>query len=250
VTFSRRQLYTTNIKVEFPGVSWLGITSRTVRFMENQPDLPERTLVMKLNKLRERQAEEELLSSVALHRNEIWSELLEDLNRIVRHLRGTVERPRVHFRMADFASFALQIATLWGCRPEVEASLVKLEAAQAELIFEDEPIHQVLEVWLALETNHGRSLDAGTLQREWSRVATQNAIIWPFANGKGLGQRLVQLEDALNQKFRFEIVPDPHSKQNRYRFWPKAACSPARALLHRPAGWPLRDLRDSNSLNS
>jgi hypothetical protein len=221
VTFSRRQLYTTNFKVEFPGVSWLGITSRTVRFMENQPDLPERTLILRLDRLRERQAEEELLTAIAEHRNEIWSELLEDLNRVVRHFRQTTEHPRVHFRMADFASFALQVAALWGCRPEVEQSLAKLEASQAEFVFEEEPIHQVLEPWLMIEANQGRNVEAGMLQQEWSRLATRNAIIWPFANGKSLGQRLVQLEDALNQKVRFEVTPDPHTKQNRYRFWPK-----------------------------
>jgi hypothetical protein len=226
VTFSRRQLYTTNLKIEFPGVSWLGITSRTVRFMENQPDLPERTLILRLGRLRERQAEEELLRAIAQHRNEIWSELLDDLNRVVRHFREVTEHPRVHFRMADFASFALRVASLWGCRQEVEQSLAKLEASQAELVFEDEPIHQVLAVWLAVEGNHGRSMEAGALNVEWSRLAALNKVLWPFANGKSLGQRLVQLEDALNQKLRFEIALDLHTKQNCYRFWPRRVSEP------------------------
>jgi nitrogen fixation/metabolism regulation signal transduction histidine kinase len=133
------------------------------------------------------QAEEELLTAIAEHINEIWSELLEDLNRVVRHFRQTAQHPRVHFRMADFASFALQVAALWGCRREVEQSLMKLETSQAELVFEDEPIHQVLGPWLMIEANHGRNLEAGILQQEWIRLAAKNAIIWPFANGRSLG---------------------------------------------------------------
>jgi hypothetical protein len=83
VTFSRRRLYTTNDKVEFPGVSWLGITARSVRFMERQPDLPDRTLVLKVGRLAERQPEQNLLNAVADRRNAIWSELLDGLNAIV-----------------------------------------------------------------------------------------------------------------------------------------------------------------------
>lgn len=114
VTFSRRQLYTTNSKAEYPGVSWLGITSRTVRFMDNQPDLPDRTLVLKLDRLNEKQPETELLSALSDRRNVIWSELLDELNAIVKRLRQAEAPVRVGFRMADFASFALRVATIWG----------------------------------------------------------------------------------------------------------------------------------------
>jgi hypothetical protein len=221
VTFSRRQLYTTNQKVEYPGVSWLGITSRTVGFMENQPDLPERTLVLRVKKLEEKRAEIELLSAVAQHRGEMWSELLDELNRVVGHLKHPTESVRVRFRMADFASFALQVATVWGCREEVGQIFSKLEQAQADLVFEDEPIHQVLDLWLMVDTNHGRSMDAGALYREWSRLAKDNRFGWPFDCGRSLGQRLGQLRYALREKFDVEVAWDAHDKQYRYGFWPK-----------------------------
>jgi hypothetical protein len=221
VTFSRRQLYTTNSKVEFPGVSWLGITCRTVRFMERQPDLPDRSLVLRLDRLGEMQPEQELLEAIAQHRNTLWSELLDELNRIVRHLRDSTEPVRVRFRMADFAAFALRVATIWGCRAEIEQVFAKLERAQAELVFEDEPIQQLVELWLREKANHGRTVDAGTLYSEWSRLAANHAIGWPADNPRTLGQRLGQLRPALQQKFDLEVVPDAHTKQLGYRFWPK-----------------------------
>jgi hypothetical protein len=221
VTFTRRVLYTTNEKFHLPGVSWLGITCRSVRFMENQPDLPDRTLVLKMERLSEKQPEGELLSAIAKHRNFIWSELLGELNAIVRHFRQAPKPIRVQLRMADFASFALNVATIWGCRTGIEAAFTKLEQAQADLVFEEEPIHAVLQLWLEDATNYGRDVEGSTLYREWSVLAEKNRINWPFSNPQSLCQRLSQLRHPLSQRFETKVVPNHHSKQNRYRFWPK-----------------------------
>lgn len=222
VTFSRRQLYTTNDKIEFPGVSWLGITSRTLRFMDNQPDLPDRTLVLKLARLVDRQPEDELLNAVAQRRNVLWSELLDELNAVVRHLKENPEPVRVSFRMADFASFALKVATLWGCREEIERALAKLERLQVNCAFENEPIHRLLELWLRDPSNRGRELDAGMLHREWSKLAEENRIPWPFESGKSLGQALGRLRLAPRESFEVDVSQDSHSKQNRYAFRPRS----------------------------
>jgi hypothetical protein len=221
VTFSRRRLYTTNDKVEFPGVSWLGITARSVRFMEKQPDLPDRTLVLKVARLTENRPEQDLLDAVAERRNAIWSELLDGLNAIVAYLRDHPDPVRVSFRMADFAALALKIATLWGRRAELENALQKLEGAQAELALESEPIHQVLPLWLQDPANHGREMEAGVLHRELSKLAGEHQIAWPFGNGKALGIALGQAKTALRKKVDFEIAWDAHAKQNRYSFRPK-----------------------------
>jgi hypothetical protein len=218
ITFSRRQLYTTNEKVEFPGVSWLGITARTVDFMRNQPDLPDRTLVLKLGRLLDRKPEQELLNAVAQRRNALWSELLDELNAIVRYLKEHPEYVQARFRMADFASFALRVGTLWGCREEIENALAKLEAAQSGCALAGDPIHQVVRLWLRDEANHGRTLAAGTLQQEWSKLAKDNQITWPFANGSGLAQSLSQLQFALREEFAVSVNYDAHAKQNLYSF--------------------------------
>jgi hypothetical protein len=227
VTFSRRQLYTTNTKAEFPGVSWLAITSRTVRFMDGQADLPDRTLVLRMERLSEKTPEQELLLSIAKHRNVMWSELLDQLNAILGHLRKATKPIQVRFRMADFASFALKVATIWGCRKEIEAVFGKLEHAQADLVFEDEPVHQVLGLWLKDPSNHGRSTDAATLHQEWSELAEIQRIRWSFPNSKSLGQRLGQLREALSKRFNLVIGTDLHDKQYCYRFWPKAVTDEA-----------------------
>jgi hypothetical protein len=240
VTITRRQLYTTNDKAEFPGVSWLGITARSADFMLDQPDLPDRTLVLTLDRLVDRKPEDELLCDVDVHRNAMWSELLDDLNRVVRHLQEHPGSEPVQFRMADFASLALKIADAWDCRAEVEQGLRKLEGAQAELVLQDDPISLVLGVWLADQSNLGRQVDAGTLFREWSALAGQNNIRWPFANSMSLGKRLGQVQVALKERFEVEIGRNSHTKQNQYQFWPKEEGRSNQAPL------PTADLSGSN----
>jgi len=241
VTFPRRQLYTTNEKVEFPGVSWLGITARSVDFMQSQPDLPDRTLVLKVDRLVDKKPEDELLCDVEVHRNAMWSELLDELNRIVHYLGQNRQSESVQFRMADFASLALKIATVWGRRPEVEGAFKKLEQAQAELVLEGDPISLMLKIWLADAANHGRNVSAGVLFSELGTVAKQNNSQWPFANAKMLAHRLRQLQTALKEQFKVEVSEDSHAKQNLYRFWPKGVggvpeMATATSTVDRPEG--------------
>jgi hypothetical protein len=237
VTFPRRVLYTTNQKVSFPGVSWLGITSRSVDFMAHQPDLPDRTLVLKMERLNEKRPEGELIAAIARQRNAMWSELLDQLNAIVEHLQVDPNPIPTKFRMADFASFALKVATIWQCREEVEAIFTKLEQAQADLVFEDEPVHQVLQQWLANSSNRGREVTAGTLQTEWGRLAALNGIWWRFQSALSLGKELGRLNHALNQRFRLKVDEDRHKKQKSYWFWPKDLGQDAAEL--EAAEWPV-----------
>jgi hypothetical protein len=240
VTFPRRQLYTTNNKLEFPGVSWLAITSRTVGFMENQPDLPDRTLVLNLGRLDDRQPEGELMNAVGERRNELWSELLDELNMIVRYLKRNPKPVAVQFRMADFATFALKVAALWGRRPEVKQAFEKLEEAQSDLAVSEEPIHLILELWLENTTNYGRSVTAGTLYEEWAKLARASKTEWPYANAKRLGQRLRQLQFALRERFGVEVTWDAHSKQNQYRFWFKEPLAREQGAAAIPRSkWPV-----------
>jgi hypothetical protein len=199
-------------------VSWLGITARTVDFMRNQPDLPDRTLVLKLGRLLERQPEQQLLDAVAQKRNSLWSELLDELNAIVRYLKEHPEPIQVRFRMADFASFALKVATLWGRREQIEEALLKLEATQRGCALAGDPIHQVLQLWLRDDANLGRNLPAGVLHQEWSKIAKNNSIAWPFSNGSSLAQSLGQIQFALRNEFEVTIGYDSHAKRNLYCF--------------------------------
>jgi hypothetical protein len=120
--------------------------------------------------------------------------------------------------MADFASLALKVGILWGCHEEIENALAKLEGAQSGCALEGDPIHQVLELWLCNEANHSRHLDAGTLHEEWSKLAKDHRIAWPFGSGRSLGHTLSQRQFALGERFEVSVGFDSHKRQNRYQF--------------------------------
>ena len=148
------------------------------------------------------------------------SELLYELQAIVRHLRKSHERQTVRFRMADFASFALRVGTLWDCTQQVESIFAKVEEEQSEVIFEEDPICQALELWLETPQNRGRQVDSATLQRELSSLAANGGIGWPYTSPHSLAQRLRHLLPNLRQKFDVDVREDSSAHKNHYSFRP------------------------------
>jgi hypothetical protein len=253
VTLPRRKLYTTNGKIEFPGVSWLGITARSVDFMNDQRDLPDRTLVLRLGRLQDRKPENELLTEVERNRDSICSELLDQLNVVVRQLKQTSAPAIVQFRMADFASLARRIAAAWGCGPQAELAFRKREGVQSELISiqpppVQDPLADMLGEWLQNPANPGRDVGAGTLFNDLTHVARNRCVPWPASSAKVLAQHLSQLQAAPAVDFRVEITYDTHAKQNLYRLWPKPdqplSVAPA-VVSDTPAGLISPDARTS-----
>jgi hypothetical protein len=115
----------------------------------------------------------------------------------------------VTFRMADFANFALKVGELWGRREEVSQAFAKLEGAQAELALDKDPIHQVLEIWLADKANHSRKLDAGTLHKTFKSVVVAHNIEWRFENGKAFAPKQPEPENpSLIRPAEPEEVPE------------------------------------------
>jgi hypothetical protein len=221
VTFSRRRLYTTNEKVTFKSVSWLGITSRTVKFMEKQQDLPGRTLVLKLGRLVDRRAEDDLLESVARQRNALWSELLDELNAVVWDMNQNKDQAAISLRMADFAKLCLRVGRVWGRGSEVEKAIGKLEDAQSELTPENGPIATLLRLWLSQRRNRGRRMDAGDLFEVWGEFARDRGLDWPFDSSKSLAKGLSRMQAASQQEFEIEVRENKGTKQNEYSSWPK-----------------------------
>ena len=218
--FSRRQLYTTNEIATFKGISWVALSALTGRFLESRDDVADRTLVLRTRRLEGFIRESKLLAEVLQCRNQLMSELLEELQAIVGHLASAAEIPSVSIRMADFASFALQVGALWGCREEIEETFQKLEQAQIELVTEEEPIVQMLEYWLEDKLNHGRVVDCKTLYRELSVLARERRLKWPYQSSRSLAQRLHHLRDNLKLAFDVIIDTNPSSNTHTYSFRP------------------------------
>jgi hypothetical protein len=234
VSFKRRKFYTTNQQVEFQPQCFVALTSRTPKFLETRDDVLDRTLILQTER-RERFAPEQAqLNEIATNRNLLWTELLRDLNRIVAHLRqsdGQVSEGS--FRMADFASFALNVAQAQGEADKARIIFQKMESRRTEMLLAEEPIAVCLEKWLLKAENVGRTVTSGDLNKELRFIAGQQGIEWPYVSPRALGQRLSHISSHLRERFEVHVDHDT-ANQCLYRFAPKAE-SLKRAESENPA---------------
>jgi hypothetical protein len=222
VSFKRRKYYTTNESVEFKPHCYVALTSRTPKFIDGRDDVLDRTLVLQTHRRAHFSTEQTQLATIAKKRNLLWTELLRNLNRLLRFVRPTgSDSSQVSFRMADFANFAMSFATAED-QPEKAARILKcLESRRAETLLSNEPVAECLEKWLADSANHGSEVTSGTLHRVLEPIAKQLGIVWPYRSGHGLGQRLAHIITNLRERFSVEVGQDS-AKQRTYQFWPKA----------------------------
>jgi hypothetical protein len=219
---TRRKYYTTNQSVSFKPECFIGLTSRTPKFMEGRDDVLDRSIVLETARFEQFDGERQILDIVSQWRAVLWTELLKQLNRIVKVLRERqAEIVPVKSRMADFAYFAGIVARAEGKPGKVEQILSKMEARRANALLAEEPIAMCLDRWLEIPANHGRSTTSAALNAEWSVIAVRLKIAWPYATPHSLGQRLSHITTSLNERFRVEANQDS-SNQWHYQSWPRA----------------------------
>ena len=223
VTFRMRKYYTTNTEVEFKPQCWVALTSRTPKFIEGRDDVLDRTLILRTDRLPKFVGEEKLLREMAENRNLLWTELLWDLNQIVAFIKDhDQEVEKVEFRMADFATFAFLVEKSKGLDHDGKPAriLKRMEERQTEMLLQEEPIAVCLEEWLSAQSNHGKRVTSGDLQKELLEVAAKLRTSWPYTNGHSLGQRLGHIVTNLSHRFTVKVERDS-ARQWLYRFWPK-----------------------------
>jgi hypothetical protein len=221
VSFKRRKYYTTNESVEFKPHCYVALTSRTPKFIDGRDDVLDRTLVLQTERRAQFSPEQAQLQAIANTRNLLWTELLRNLNRLLRFLRPSRGSSNQScFRMADFADFALSFGAAEGEPNKAFRILQCLEARRAEALFSDEPVSECLDKWLSDAEKHGIEVTSGKLHEELAPIAEQLGITWPYRSGHGLGQRLSHITTNLRERFRVEVGLDS-ANQRTYRFWPK-----------------------------
>jgi hypothetical protein len=222
VSFKRRKYYTTNESVEFKPHCFVALTSRTPKFIDGRDDVLDRTLVLQTQRRAKFSPEQAQLEAIAKKRNLLWTELLRDLNRLLRFVRPSgSDSSEVSFRMADFANFAISSGAAEG-QPEKAIRILQcLELRRAETLLSDEPVAECLDSWLADLKNHGSIVTSGTLHASLGPIAKQLGFAWPYRSGQSLGQRLSHITTNLRERFQVEVGQDS-AKQRTYRFWPKA----------------------------
>jgi hypothetical protein len=201
----RRELYTTNRLVEIPSRCFVGITAHTPHFRRD--DVADRLLIMKVERFEEFVAEKTLLAEVVARRNDILSEVIEKLQRIVRALRAEqgVDDSSA-FRMADFADFAVKVARHEGWGEQLRRIFEKLGHEQSEFTLEGDPIYETLSVWAA--ENPGHEVTYKDLWAELKTVADHEGIDFHEyeTNARAFVRRMPNIRSNLEEFFEITDI--------------------------------------------
>ena len=185
----KRKLYTTNEMVEYPLDCFVSLTARTPKFKRD--DVADRLLMMKAKRFKKFLPENQLIADVLRQRDQIWVELMFQLQHCIHALKEYTKRDfSTAFRMADFADFGLKIAK-WG---KFDAQLAgifdKLMQEQSLYALEGTAIFDPLLAWV--KEHEGMEITGAGLCRALSETAEHDGYKFAYT-GK---------ERSFVQKFR------------------------------------------------
>jgi hypothetical protein len=214
-----RRLYSTNEQITYYPKAFLCLTSRTPRF--RREDVADRLLLFQVDRIENFNPESELLQERLQIRNQLWTEMLNRLNRIVGILRQDTQLPRGVFRMADFAKLAWRIANIYGQGEIMLDMLEKLELEKSEFTLTEDPFFITLSQWLEEPSNRGRELSMKQLWEELGELSHGAGVEWSYKTAQALGTRVARVRGSLETFFRVRIKTGAQ-RQKTYQFWPRA----------------------------
>lgn len=213
----KRKLYTTNENIRFFPKCFLMLNARNPRF--KREDVTDRLLLFRTEPISSKRSEAEIITEVMKYRVEIWSELLNRLNTIVKAFAEEPENFTTAFRIADWAKTAWRIAEIHGKGEQFLALLSKMETAQSEFLLEDDPIFLCLSAWLAQPENVGREVTSSMLYNDFQIIAEKEGNSFPYKNTKSFGINLRNIIEDLREFF--DIRAEKRQNKWTYVFQPK-----------------------------
>ncbi|RLI77741.1 hypothetical protein DRP04_10960, partial [Archaeoglobales archaeon] len=215
--YRMRKLYTNAEEVEVPIRSFVALNSRDPHFRRD--DVADRLLIVKTTRPNSFIPEAVLLEAVTKHRDIIFSEYIDGLNKIVKALKGVnlAEIATPH-RLADWVAFAQIAAEALGFDVEsVKEALEKLDEVRANFAVETDSFYLILKGWVKTK-NVGEWLTSTALFKELEKFAQEVGLALYVRNPISLGRKLQNLKAELSHLLRMEAKYDAHDKKWLYRF--------------------------------
>ena len=215
-----RELYTTNREITFSPHCFLCLNAREPQF--KREDVVSRLLLFRVETLEACLSEYKIFEHLLEHRNDLWSELIRDLNNIVAALAVDSEPFTSKWRMADWATLGWRIAKTDDAADVFVELLNKMTVAQAEFLLEDDPIAECLDYWLQNTQNVGREITSGELYKEFINVAEDNNIPLKEAvsSPSVFGKKLKGLSKSIQNFYQVEMHVDDRNRRH-YKFNPE-----------------------------
>lgn len=220
VIVSLRKLYRTNTEFKAAIRTLLAFTS--TGFVNTRNDTLSRCVVLELNHPQTRVSESELMNAVNENYDQIMTELLDLVGKVID--RWETAKPLIHidFRFVDVAKIfyilcdlqvgeqnaqetfdEAQTETQASAQEALDKALIELRDAQLELLSRHESLIELIDLWLARLKTDPAPVTARELFRELRAVAEQDGIRKSLyvENPRDLGNRLNMLWPDLVRRF-------------------------------------------------
>lgn len=200
---SLRELYTTNKLATFVVDTFICLTSRTPRF--NRDDVADRMLLFPVARIKNFIPDSDLDGRISAVRDQIWTEVINDLNAMVGRFRRDYRKSKSSARLADFAQLGGNIAA-WMGRPKTFARIIgTLAMGQSLFVLQDDSLFLLLEEWLEKPENNGRRVQAVELHSELKSLSwKRKGVRLTYPTARSLAKRLNNIMPNLRQFFEVE----------------------------------------------
>ena len=214
-----RKLYSNADEVTHTPISFLAITTRDP-FHFFRDDVVDRSLIFTVDRYTDFIPEEALYDPIFRYYDTIWSEFIDNLNKIVKKLReDPVKNKSSKHRMATWSLFAGNIWDALGIGGDVDEMLSQVDFERTRIVLNNNPIFSALKDWLMREQSEVTEwIDATELYRILSEGNH------PFAKDVEtpikLGRIIGNIEKELKAQYGMVRRKNSHTKAHEYRFTP------------------------------
>ncbi|MFX0092912.1 MAG: hypothetical protein ACFFBD_14230 [Candidatus Hodarchaeota archaeon] len=206
-TIEKRKLYTDHEVVKVRPRVFISITSREAKFKRD--DLVSRMILFNTKKIDHPKSKTYLFNSIEEKRNEIFEEILVNLNSIVQLLKSQTDfSPECISRIADFELFGRKIAPGLDTDINFISIIEKMNASKDIFGIEDDQLFYLLNELINNQNYGFKDISAGDLylklQRE-AEILKMKDFTRKYKSPVSIGKWLHNHESELSRIFKFEI---------------------------------------------
>jgi len=222
--WTKRKLFSDAEEVIIKPHAFIAVASKNPTSFRRE-DTADRCVVLRLDRLEGYIRFEKLSSDTLGLRPQLFGEYIHYVNEIVEYMRvhGVDIEREESTRMADFAAFGRAVAAVlrWPA-DTIDKLMAALVNERDAFIREEDPLSDVLAMWLKTTRNIGREVNASELHDELDTIAKTNKITW-YKSARTLTQKLrsphIEREFIVDQIVR--ETDDKGSARKTFRFWRK-----------------------------
>ena len=210
-----RTLYSNSNVTRMDPDTFLGITTKWPYF--SREDFLQRCMIVRLKKMDQNKSSKQIMEAIAKHRNKLWKELFDSLNKLIVRLRKSRSvSSYLNFRMVDWGEL------LYRALPKKRHNYLdnlwqRINQDQIDFLTESNPLAMTLSIWLKDKKNHGKWIESGKIREDLRIIAkASNLDFSEYNNDQIFGVEMANVSSTFSRIYT--VKKRRRRGRNRYKF--------------------------------